>query len=350
MGSDNNNETFWLGFAVVSIENFENWKWFLENLVKVIPDIKVDSVLSSDREKGLILAAQSILPTVPHIFCLQHLKRNVNFRFKSELIVQLVEKCAYAVSFEELDARMEELKSINEAAFTYLIQIPKASWIRCYMSFNNFGVNTSNVAESMNSSIKRFKSCTYLDLCYEIICQSFRFLVKRQKKNFIGHTKYAYNLLNKGLDKSKNCRAIPFSESSCQIRQFNGYDDADKTYDVDLFTRTCDCLNFQFLRVPCSHALSAIKELNRNPVTYISDFYSAQNHVESYNYTVSPAHISSSTPLNQLLPPKFTKKIGRPKKRRVKSAGEFSRQSKRKYSCKICSGIGHNKRKCPRKE
>ncbi|CAL2269923.1 unnamed protein product [Prunus armeniaca] len=66
----------------------------------------------------------------------------------------------------------------------------------------------------------------------------------------------------------------------------------------------------------------------------------------------------AKTNLSPLLPPKFHKQPGRPKKTRISLAGEpspsFNPKAKHltrynlEIKCSICKQPGHNKRKCPR--
>ena len=50
---------FLLAFGVMSLENYEDWSWFLQNLKKIIRDKEVVIIL--DRHLGL-------LHSVPEIF------------------------------------------------------------------------------------------------------------------------------------------------------------------------------------------------------------------------------------------------------------------------------------------
>ncbi|CAH1436434.1 unnamed protein product [Lactuca virosa] len=70
---DANNHIFPIAWAVVCVENKENWKWFLENLKD---DLGMDNgfgiALMSDQHKGLLEAVKEILPTVEHRQCARH--------------------------------------------------------------------------------------------------------------------------------------------------------------------------------------------------------------------------------------------------------------------------------------
>ena len=72
--------------AVASIENEQNWTWFLQMLLKAIPDMNREDVfISSDRDKGLLAAQRTVLPAAHSSFCVLHLERNVNSKFGTNI-------------------------------------------------------------------------------------------------------------------------------------------------------------------------------------------------------------------------------------------------------------------------
>ena len=75
-----------LATGVASTENEENWTWFLEYLLKGIPQLNSPDVfISSDRDKGLLAAQQKVLPNSHSSYCALHLERNVNVNFKTSI-------------------------------------------------------------------------------------------------------------------------------------------------------------------------------------------------------------------------------------------------------------------------
>ena len=59
---DANDNMFPLAFGVMSLENYNNWSWFLQNLKKVIEDKKV--AIISDRHSSLLLVYQRYLELI----------------------------------------------------------------------------------------------------------------------------------------------------------------------------------------------------------------------------------------------------------------------------------------------
>eukprot|EP00256_Glycine_max_P070148 XP_025984743.1 uncharacterized protein LOC102665129 [Glycine max] len=74
VGLDGNNHIYVIAYAVVDIENKDNWKWFLTLLHEDLGDyIQNGWNFMSDMQKGLIPALQEVMPGAPHRFCVLHL-------------------------------------------------------------------------------------------------------------------------------------------------------------------------------------------------------------------------------------------------------------------------------------
>lgn len=67
IGRDANNQMFPLAWAVVKVENKDNWSWFLK---KLMTDLEITNgagwAFMSDQQKGLILAIAELLPYAEH--------------------------------------------------------------------------------------------------------------------------------------------------------------------------------------------------------------------------------------------------------------------------------------------
>ena len=55
-----NNQIIPLSLAIVPTEDYKNWKWFLHQVVRYISLNEEDSVIMSDRRKGLVIAVDEI--------------------------------------------------------------------------------------------------------------------------------------------------------------------------------------------------------------------------------------------------------------------------------------------------
>ncbi|XP_016652612.1 PREDICTED: uncharacterized protein LOC107881976 [Prunus mume] len=77
VGVDGNNGLYPVSYAVVEVESKSSWLWFLELLIE---DLKIENgkawVFMSDKQKGLIPAIETLLPTAEHRMCVRHLYSN----------------------------------------------------------------------------------------------------------------------------------------------------------------------------------------------------------------------------------------------------------------------------------
>ena len=84
--TDANGQLFPLAYAIVSIENDDNWLWFLRLLHEVVEanapaflspeDQNHCLVFLSDRQKSLLTGIEHVFPNSPHGICMKHLEEN----------------------------------------------------------------------------------------------------------------------------------------------------------------------------------------------------------------------------------------------------------------------------------
>jgi len=348
VGSDMNNLTFWLGIAIVSTENEDNWKWFIENLIAASPSISEWSFFMSDREKGIQNALNSLVSHAPHLFCYQHLKRNFKSRFNDKKLLPFLEKCAFALSEYEFESAIGDLHSINQEASAYLRNIPQNSYVKYQHNFRNYGIYTSNAVESSNATLRNLKDSSYLNILFDIISKSIEQSTTRYHFSFKKFTKYAIKILEDNFKHHCQFKCIQFDEFQCQVNVLNS-NLTQQSFIVNLNECTCSCLNFQSFGIPCSHAIQFIIMLKLKPENFIDNKYTALNYKTGYASVIYPANFPEIASNNKIEPPPFAKRRGRPKKKRTLSKGEEPKSKKMKIFCSNCSGKGHNKRTCPKK-
>ncbi|WRX34370.1 zinc finger protein [Theobroma cacao] len=100
---------------------------------------------------------------------------------------------------------------------------------------------------------------------------------------------------------------------------------------VNLSRKTCSCCEFQTDLLPCSHAIAAISKCNREAIEFCADYYKTTIFVDVYSRSIRPVgHLSEwdiPPHVKQIifLPPPWRGQAGRPRRRRIPSAGEGSR-------------------------
>ena len=117
---DANDYMFPLAFRIMSLENYEDWSWFLVNLKTIVGENEV--VIISDKHPALLRNVLEIFGADNHAY--QHLNENLSTfisRYNTrgnkgkETSLQWLDSIAYALRNEDNDANLSELRTYNEA-------------------------------------------------------------------------------------------------------------------------------------------------------------------------------------------------------------------------------------------
>ncbi|GJW56831.1 transposase, MuDR, plant [Tanacetum coccineum] len=81
VGRDGINQILSIAWVVVSVENKDNWSWFMELLINDLGLVSGEGLtIISDQHKGIIEAAKQVMPLAEHRQCARHIY--ANFRKK----------------------------------------------------------------------------------------------------------------------------------------------------------------------------------------------------------------------------------------------------------------------------
>ena len=339
-----------LAIAVAPTENENNWRWFLELLLRAIPEINQRSVfIASDRDKGLKAAQHIVLPNASHSICLQHLQRNVKDKFHTKYEGRIW-AAAKASTIEEYNQHMAYIRGrINgEEAFHYL-QACRTEWANVFFPVPRYGILTSNSAESLNSSIEELRYGSYL-----YVFASFSFNLA--PSIFSYHEEFmklasplTRSSLNKwfiALDHGKRREVTQIGPMMFGVSPQVTAKKPDKTIRiVDLSEKKCSCGSFQEEQFPCLHAAGAIYVMNLNFLDFIDSKYTVETLRRVYDCFLTPIDIAQVfvDGRTQLVPVRG--KRGRPRKRRFRSRGEGG-EGIRKTKCGNCGQSGHYATTC----
>ncbi|GKC31637.1 mutator type transposase, partial [Tanacetum coccineum] len=138
---------------------------------------------------------------------------------------------------------------------------------------------------------------------------------------------------------------------------------------VNLSERVCSCRKWELSGIPCTHAVASIWDQANNGIdTGIPESYCLPVHwlttwKEMYKFKINPVNgpqgwKKSDVPTT-IIPPKPHPQIGRPPKKRKKSAAELADEMMKSkkltkigksVTCKSCKQVGHNSRGCKSKK
>jgi MULE transposase domain len=155
---DANNNLVLLAFAIVEMENSDNWVWFKEQLEDDLPGI---NVWMSDADKGIrsndfALSMSQSTEAFVLSRCARHLAGNCQENCKgtmNETHKTLIVQLAKSMTEEVYNRRLEEIRGINEQWAEYLDRRKQqyVSYLFLDNGHRRWGKATSNGAESLNA-------------------------------------------------------------------------------------------------------------------------------------------------------------------------------------------------------
>ncbi|GJU51850.1 pentatricopeptide repeat-containing protein [Tanacetum coccineum] len=137
IGRDANNQMYSISWAVVRVENSDNWCWFLALLHG---DLKLQQgtglTLISDGHKSLHEAVRDWLPNSKHGKCTKHIYANFKKKFRGIQLQKLFWHAASCIVPQLFYSKMEEMKKINSEAYDYLIGRDPNSWSSAFFNLS----------------------------------------------------------------------------------------------------------------------------------------------------------------------------------------------------------------------
>ncbi|CAI9276128.1 unnamed protein product [Lactuca saligna] len=152
---DGNNQIYPIAWAVVNVENKDNWKWFIELLQSNIKTVQGNGLtLISDQHKGLLEAVKEVMPHAEHRQCAHHICANFYKRFSGEIYKTLFWQPTKSIINQEFKNSMEKMKELNNDAYDDLMKRNPKTWCRAYFETDRAcEVVENGMFESFNSSI-----------------------------------------------------------------------------------------------------------------------------------------------------------------------------------------------------
>ncbi|KAG8374214.1 hypothetical protein BUALT_Bualt11G0107800 [Buddleja alternifolia] len=364
VGIDPNNNIFPICFALVEGETKDTWMWFL-NLLDGdlgISENQYRWTFMSDKQKGLIPAFESLFPDAENRFCVRHLHTNMKKDgFGGMAVKNALWAAARASRIEEFGRRLEELKAIDELAYSWLVKKPPNQWSRSHFSpFPKCDILLNNMCECFNSFILDAREkpiIPMLETIRTLLMTRLQLNREKAEKWDSAICPKIRTLLIKNMKDAGECIPIRSDEWNFQI--VGPFDQ----YTVNVKEMSCSCRRWELTGIPCRHAISAIWCRNENPEMYVHKYYNVEEYKKCYEKPIMPINGPDLWPKCQLvppLPPKYDEKadVGRPQKQRRRQPDEPPAPGiqtklrgviRKKNKCRLCGTVGHNSKGCKRK-
>ena len=150
---DGNDLIFPIAFGVGHFENDRCWTWFLTEFCNVI-GVPRDMIIISDRHISIKNVIAFVFPEAAHGLCGFHMKNNVSITYKNPDMTTLFVKASKVYRTDEFTELMEELSIVKPKVYEKLMDDDVRNWSRAYCPIRRYDLMTTNIAESMNSSLR----------------------------------------------------------------------------------------------------------------------------------------------------------------------------------------------------
>lgn len=344
---DGNHKRLPLAWAVVPVENKDNWKYFLEFAVQHLqrPEGE-DAVVVSDRDKGLLETVADFIPGALHVYCSKHLADNVEKRY-GRACSKLFWKYAKATTKPAYNAAINACREANPQCGQYVSNILPKHYARYAIKRPRYGQITSNVQESQNSEWLPIRQLPILYLMAEIWNHIMTSIYTRRRQRMIKSsimTDWAADYI---ANESKRGSKFKVRSSTNTHALVNC--PKNEQHVVNLDKGSCICVEFQDLKLPCRHAWAVCRANEQEVSDHVASSYLLATYRDVYNAAIAPQPmiIQGLKHSKDCLAPLIQKRTGRPREKRFRSKrlGKKGTPGQR-AKCGICHQPGHNRRNC----
>ncbi|KAL0696438.1 hypothetical protein Bca4012_063618 [Brassica carinata] len=274
-------------------------------------------------------------------------------QFKKRNQKQLVGRAAEAFKQSHFRKVYEEIKLTDTRCWNYLELIDLKHWTRSHFEGERYDLMSSNIAESLNKALVLARDTPIMVLFEFIRRMISRWFVSRQRKisRMTGEIPSAVDVrLSENLLASRAYAVLPLFSWEFEVTvKTTGYGRT-----VNLDKRTCSCLEFQKIGIPCRHAIAATQFRDLQHSEFVGDIYlKATWDKTTKGVTLpvpDPKDVFILPEVSELVmfPPKTKRPPGRPPTKRKRGAGEISEGPKKKKAnkCSRCLTTGQNKKSC----
>lgn len=218
----------------------------------------------TDKQKGLIPAVTKVFLESEHRFCVRHLYSNFQQHFKGENLKNQLWACARSTTVTRWNENMEKMRALNQKAYEWLEKMPPNTWVRAFFStYSKCDILLNDSCEVFNKYILEAREMPVLTMLEQIKSQLMtRHYTKEQEVGDKWQGRICPKIrkkLNKNIEWANTCYAQPAGKGIFQVQVM------DRQYIVDIVAKQCDCRRWDLTSIPCSHAISYLRNERISP-------------------------------------------------------------------------------------
>ncbi|XP_020242978.1 uncharacterized protein LOC109821202 [Asparagus officinalis] len=337
-GVDADGGLFPLAFAVVEVENSENWEW-----MKGIPKALWRRFGSHHH----------------HRYCLRHIRANFKKSFSQIHLQNLLWQAGCTPETYVYDRIRDQIKATSQAAHDWIERSLGSDyvdrWALSKDGGNRFCMMTTNCSESFNGVLKGARAMPIQALVARTFYRLNYYFVKRREDgamwaSFLTPKNEA--ILEARVKQARGTKIVRFAVDEWEVTDKHGHN-----YTVNLGGAhcTCTCNIPELQKLPCPHVIAVTSKqsggANISYYTYASEWYQSSNYREAYKQCFHPVHDSRYWPHYNgphVVPPSYKRQAGRPRSVRLKGTMDEGREgAPKKNRCGYCRQAGHRRSHCP---
>ncbi|KAF2317120.1 hypothetical protein GH714_011951 [Hevea brasiliensis] len=348
---DGDDSAFPVAFAIVDIENDNNWHWFLEQLRSAISTSQ-SLTFVSDKEKGLLKSVLEVFENAHHGYSIYPLlddfMRNLRGPFHGDGKAALPASffaAAHTVRFDSFKMFTEQIKQVSSKAYDWLMQIEPECWTNAFFKGEIYNQITVNIVELYTNWIEEVWELPIIRKVEALGCKMMELMDKREMDSNGWTTNLAPSKEKKLQEETLKAQAFKVLFSSDTVFEVHG----DSIFVVDIVTRDCSCMEWALTGLPCCHAIAVFNRIGRSVYDYCSKYYTVDSYRSTYSKSINPVldifeplGEEDASEVRQVLPPTTPRPPTQPKEKQYKR----KRELKRVMTCTRCKGEGHNKATC----
>lgn len=347
---DGNDGFFPVAFAVVDVENSDNWHWFLEQLKHAMLSSQ-SLTFVSDREKDLKKSVLELFENAHHGYSIHHLmksfKRNLKGPFsgdgKAALPGNLL-AAAHATRLCDFEKCIEQIKQICSKAYDWVMQIDPESWTSLFFKGEQYNHISQNIAEPYSTLMEELRELSIVRKIEALIRMMDGLMENGQKESCKWSTKLTPSYeqkLQRYTIKARDTKVLCSSDTLFEVRD-------ESIHVVNISSLDCTCLGWKKTQ-PCCHAVAVFISTGRNSYDYYSKYFTVDSYRSTYSKSISlvlgvkPVEDEDDPGSTECVLPPVPTRTAAQEKRELKEAESVD---KRTVTCTRCKEEGHNKKSC----
>lgn len=345
---------FPVAFAIVDVENNDNWHWFLEQ-IKGALSISGPITFVSDRGKGLRNSVLEVFEDAFHGYSIFHLleslKRNLKGPFHGDgrgLLPKKLLSAAHATRLASLQQFQEEIKQVSSQAYDWVIEIEPEYWTSLLFKGEPYNYITENVGELYKKLMEDVQESTIMQKIEALICMISGLIKTRQAESSLWSSKLTPSIekrLKEDSDKARRFKVLFSSDTMAEV-----HDDCNHVVNIEKWD--CTCLEWTPNGLPCCHAVAVLNSKGKSLYDYCPKHFTVEIYRSIYSESLHlipsigkpvPHETNGDEDTSaEVLPPDPPILTVEQKKEQAR----MEALSRRTVTCRRCKEPGHNKASC----